>query len=88
MFRRHILAIAAIVGLLVPLGSLAAIQWGHVIFDGTILWVWPTSYVLLANNAHPWLVIAISILVNVGLYVFIAFLGCAIFKRLRRISEQ
>jgi hypothetical protein len=86
MKRRFLLG-AATLGILVPIVTLVAVQWGHAVFGNEILWIYPSSYITVVNEqaAHPWIIEGIAALVNVLLYVLVTYLGGAIYSAIRRI---
>jgi len=84
--RGYVLLVAAALGLLVPVVTLIVVGWGHVVFGSEILWIFPSSFFLLANDSavHPWVLVTFAALVNVALYVLVAYLGGAIYVSIRR----
>ena len=89
MIRKAII-IGAVIGIAFPLAimsadSLSSTGW----WPDWILWVWPSSYMLIATagKKEPWdyFVIALSIAVNAALYCYIASL---VFRGMCRAKKQ
>jgi hypothetical protein len=84
---------ASMVGAAVALGLYMAASWFDYIFGSEILWVWPSSIMLLATDGREqelssYILLGFTVMLNCVLYAALATLAYCVLWLVRRAAKR
>jgi hypothetical protein len=89
----RIIAAASMIGAAVALGLYMAAWWFDYIFGSEILWVWPSSIMLLATDGREqelssYILLGFTVILNCVLYAAVATLAYCALWLVRRAAKR